>query len=604
MTGCPERLLRRSDLRPGESLPSFLARLAQLNHYDPPSILDGLCLGYGKAREQAQRPVSIETFERLALLTGVDPTALCAATAHRFAPVLTPPGSTLHAWRLPDGQAVSYLTLGNLSKQVRRESAAQFCPDCLQEGAYHRLVWIPVAVSACLRHQRVLVDRCPNCRASVTIRSVVDARCGTCQADLTQAPVIPIGADALGRLSQQVLQAWLMGTPLPDNLSARALPDQPPAILYRVMDGLRFSILNVRPGWRHLHKIAGGPPRLPFPRVVAQQPLRPDQSYRLFATAFKALLNWPDGFFAFLQAYWRHGETQGASRPYAELGILYAQWLGKKWQPPAFQFVQDAFAEYLVNRYADSMSSLHPHWHCGQLAWADHFAYATIEDAARLLHTSPEMVERLAWLGRLVFLGPQARFGSHHQFVRRVEVLTLQRKWHEALPLQEAACWLGMSADVVRELVAAGLLTRVPGARPPGAPPTLQPSVGQGVAAHRPSTRRSGMGKRSGTAKRGLDANGAAHGLVSRQSVADLWSTVMTKAQFALTPLPELIDLQEAMSMLSTVGLNAAGVIARVARGELRAYRPQSFFWGFEALLFSPPDLQMCVQVGKTKTRR
>src|SRR3989304_5923586 len=100
MTGRPERPLRRRDLRPGESLPSFLARLAKLNHYDPPSILDGLCLGYRKAREQAQRPVSIETFERLALLTGVDPTALYTATAHRFAPVLTPPDGTLHAWRL------------------------------------------------------------------------------------------------------------------------------------------------------------------------------------------------------------------------------------------------------------------------------------------------------------------------------------------------------------------------------------------------------------------------------------------------------------------------------------------------------------------------
>jgi hypothetical protein len=99
-------------------------------------------------------------------------------------------------------------------------------------------------------------------------------------------------------------------------------------------------------------------------------------------------------------------------------------------------------------------------------------------------------------------------------------------------------------------------------------------------------------------------ANGATHWLVNKQSVADLWSTVMTKAQLAIGPLPELIALQEAMPMLSTVGLNAAGAIARVAWGELCAYCPQSFLWGFEALLFSPPDIQTCIQAGKTKTRR
>jgi hypothetical protein len=565
-----------------------LARLAKLNHYDPPSILDGLCLGYRNAHDQALRPACVGTLERIAALTGLDPVALYAATAHCFAPPLTPPETSLEWWTLSGGQTVPRLTVRPLAHQLRPVSAAQFCPTCIRQDAYHRLIWIPVAVSACLRHQCVLVDQCPTCRALVTIRSIVDTRCGRCQADLTQTRFISTRKDSLGMLSQQAIHVWLLGAPLPKNDSLGSLPDQPPAILYQVVNGLRLGILPIGPGWRYLHPIVGSS-RLPFPRLVAQPPLTTDVSYRLFATAFKAIRDWPEGFYAFLRAYCHRGDGEGTIAWPVDPRDVYSQWFTKKWRHPAFQFVRDAFEEYLVDRYADSMSRMPTRWYHGNPRGLHRFAYATIEDAARLLHTSPEMVQRLAWLGRLRFLEPQARFGPHHQFVWRVEVLALRRMWHEALPLHEAACWLGVSVDMVRELVTAGLLTKVPGAR---------------LAAHRPSTGRSGMGKRRGTAKRGLDTNGAAQGLVSKQSAADLWSTVMAQAQLAIDPAPELIDLQEAMPMLSTVGLNAAGVIARVARGELRAYRPQSFLWGFEALLFSPPDLQMCVQTGKTKACR
>jgi len=40
-------------------------------------------------------------------------------------------------------------------------------------------------VSACLRHQRLLHNGCPHCRAWVGVANIVRHQCGKCGADLT-----------------------------------------------------------------------------------------------------------------------------------------------------------------------------------------------------------------------------------------------------------------------------------------------------------------------------------------------------------------------------------------------------------------------------------
>ena len=478
--------------------------------------------------------------------------------------------------RLPKGEQVSCLLSGKLSQQLRAESAAQFCPDCLREAPYHRLIWLPMAVSACCQHQGVLVDQCPACRQSLTIGDIVATRCKKCGASLKETQGIGIGQDPVGLLSQQVIQSWLMGGPRLDQHLSPALPDQPPAVLYSLLHGLRFSITqvtrlrradSVRPvpqNWRSLHDILGILLRRPVPGHLTSQNSTSEQSYYLFATAFQSLLNWPDGFHRFLRAYCGRDGREDAYGVYLALSELYEQWFDKCWRHPAFQFVREAFDEYLLEQSAASAIAVHTRWRCGQPARADRFAYATMAEAAQLLKTSLPMVERLADIGRLQWCKPQEPFGQRSPFVLRIEVLRLRRQWEEPLSLNQAAWWLGLAIDVTLDLAQAGLLT---------------------------SECRSGL-------------NGSMHWLIHKQSVVDLWSAVMAKANLTLHALPEMVTLGTATQRLKAIGLDAAGLVERAAAGNLHAYRPIPVSSELDAVVLSQRDIHAYVRNTRRKNKR
>jgi hypothetical protein len=132
-------LLRRQPLLPGESLPSLLARLAASNFYEPPGLFHHLYLN-GLPDTKIERSRHIVTFARLVGLTQLAPLALYGATVHALAPVLNPPGHAESYVDLPGGDRGLLLDNGVGQKQVRAATAALFCPLCLTEAAYHRLL--------------------------------------------------------------------------------------------------------------------------------------------------------------------------------------------------------------------------------------------------------------------------------------------------------------------------------------------------------------------------------------------------------------------------------------------------------------------------------
>ena len=86
-------LLRRTQLLPGESLPSLLERLAQLNYYPHSGVLGWICrerIGDSAPQNNIARPKQAQTFFQLAQLTQISPEELFAASDHRFAPKSTP----------------------------------------------------------------------------------------------------------------------------------------------------------------------------------------------------------------------------------------------------------------------------------------------------------------------------------------------------------------------------------------------------------------------------------------------------------------------------------------------------------------------------------
>lgn len=107
MRGLPSPLLSRPPLQPGESLPSWLLRLAAANGYNRhPGVLTSLLLGCERApdrlHDRPSSPAHAETYGRLAALTRTRCADLYAATIHRFAPTLTAPDDTAMVLALPD----------------------------------------------------------------------------------------------------------------------------------------------------------------------------------------------------------------------------------------------------------------------------------------------------------------------------------------------------------------------------------------------------------------------------------------------------------------------------------------------------------------------
>jgi len=433
-------------------------RLAQLNFYTPVTIMNRLCLE-GIDKDRLDWPSQGETYKRLFELSWIDVYALHDATGHYFAGTLTPPGVEIVSLQIPNGGRLPVLPQEIARKHLRPFSAAQFCPLCLKEAPYHRATWLPVAAAVCMTHKRLLADRCPGCQGKVPIRAIVeDHRCRRCGTDLTEAWAPRITNDLLGLDSQKFIQWWLkIGRRPVAPARYGALPQLRARLLLYLVEGLVDSIRLLGSDWSYMHRTLTNSPLEPFERLAGRP--TPDQSYRLHATAFKALVDWPQGFHEFLQAYTSRDDQRARSGVLEDLGRLYSKWLNDKWKHPAFGFVQEIFARYLVNTYVTSSPTAQPGGCCATSGTSQAPTFISPIRAARLLEVSIRTIKRLADAGLLVKYTIEHGEPRRYGFVRRREVLTLRLAWRKPISLEDAAKWLGLTRSIVVDLVRVGLLT-------------------------------------------------------------------------------------------------------------------------------------------------
>lgn len=326
-------LLCRIPLLPGESLRSYLVRLAAANCYAP-ATLTWLCnkhlaeMGLHGDLTYLQHP---ETFVVLVSLSRLTPRELADASVHYFAraPVLAKMESP--SIYLSDGAPFQLLDQRMRSRYLLRDHDAQFCPDCLREAAYHRLDWIPADVLACLKHQRLLLNRCPGCHARVSVQDVVRCQCSACGANLTNATTDHT-LEPFGLFAQRTIRVW-WGLDVPAAAStAWTLPDQPVHILHQLFEMLQDSIKA----------------------ETSVAPTQTDQ-YNVQLRAFKALADWPTGFRDFLRKRLErevrlHSYCHWCdfSEPvYLRGGSSFAFWVRRFEDWPMFDFAQEA-----VDRFA------------------------------------------------------------------------------------------------------------------------------------------------------------------------------------------------------------------------------------------------------------
>jgi len=454
-------LLRRTQLRPGESLPSLLERLTKLNYYGHTPALDWICRQHTPNPSQwdhVMRPRHARTFALLSELSQLDSADLWAASEHRFASMLTVPGREPALLTWLDGTRRPMVTTTLAGQRLRPPTAAQFCPCCLHESAHHRWNWIPVAAALCLHHQCLLVQHCPHCGQPVTVADIVACQCQICLTDLRQTTAVSVTGDGLGLLSQQVIQAWFAGDPALAGLPGGALPDHPPHVLYHLLDRLRLSLTTGQEDWPNLpDPLAGLAQQMPL--KLPRRRLPPDCAYYLYRAAFQGLLDWPQGFYHFLDAYsQRHPQTPIAQSLTKRLGAGGAAWLQQTRQQPEFEFVQQSFVTYLVTRQIPLPDAMVKQFQ--DTPWfVERSGLWTTAQTAQALGLSEQMVE---WFSTYGPLRPCLWPASHscRPLFNRAAVLALQQQWAAGLPLEHASHWLGLDTREVVRLVERGVLTR------------------------------------------------------------------------------------------------------------------------------------------------
>jgi len=206
--------------RPGESIESWLEHLADANGLTTAQLLTATGRGRAGTRYLTLAP-SPATITRLAALGRVDEQDVYAATLAAF-----------------DGTALDLTSLDPANRHSYRQVAArgwtpahgtQICPRCLAEDGVWRSAWRLLLVTACTRHQSLLVARCPSCRRPFRdqrhshLRRVGAATvCGNplgagptkqCQHDLATIPTKSAGTDVLAL--QRRVDAALAGQAVP-----------------------------------------------------------------------------------------------------------------------------------------------------------------------------------------------------------------------------------------------------------------------------------------------------------------------------------------------------------------------------------------------------
>lgn len=418
------KLLKRPPLKPGESLTSFLVRVSQSNFYESPKILADLANKPARDdRENIYCPSRAVTFEKLTALTQTRASYLYISTAHRFANLLIPHDTEAKYIKLEEKYTLPLLPDEILYKSILSERAGQFCPLCLAEDAYHRSMWLPMVVSACLKHSCLLISRCSTCGSNLSIKSIVNIQCSKCKADLRNASYIRIDSEA-DLMTQKAIQSWLHYKPTPPS-SLDVLAEQPPRVLFRVLEGLRFTAQRLAASeWPHMYSLITWHNQLKSPYKIGTSYLTPYQSYCIYNTAFRGLTNWPTEFYHLLDALMiKPDNTIRTSGVYQAMGNLYSAWLERNWQDKAFDFIQNAFDLYLMERYNIARPMLYMDRLVRYPELADGFSYVSIHEAAELLKVTPLKIQEFVQSGQL--RTAKGRI-DESLFVNKADLLKLQ----------------------------------------------------------------------------------------------------------------------------------------------------------------------------------
>lgn len=370
-----EKLPFEVSLHPDESLASYLARVALLHGYRHPSVFKSW-LPKGTVVSSGSY------YEGLGLLTGCHPVDLYRATWRRMAGTIDVLGSDQVGLMQIADSSVPLWRESLYERHIRPQSEVTYCPTCLRENRYQRLVWLHRLAAVCLEHSCLLLDHCSHCGAAVDQLQLVNDRCRNCLALLSSGLVTEIDPNGLGYRSQRSLQ-WVLMNAAPDWQSSAVglVPGWLGLYFYPMLFGLHRAIAYTRgrlPGLWTDEKTE--------PQSIrwGRKRLSPEACLCTVATAFQIIENWPTGFHRFLHrlaycnSYGISGERSRDLRGF--LGDVVPGYLDEDHFGPLYSELAEFSARYY--RYSPSISLIRRYT---EDRFFQHLEPNTIGDRLRLL---------------------------------------------------------------------------------------------------------------------------------------------------------------------------------------------------------------------------
>lgn len=313
---------------------------------------------------------------------------------------------------------------------------AKYCPLCLKEDFYHRLLWDVSTVTVCLKHGNFLVERCPKCKKKISLSRLM---LGCCHCGIIFENIKEGNAQPNNYIleSQEIIQTLLLsknkevrisnGEKLNGNEYFDLLD-----LLSKLMDGFagehplcRISGLNVKQV-NHLLKIDE-------PRDV--------KMISLISTAAHQLLVNPEEFFSMILKG-IHTDNSRYKKSFLKTIINHKK--GDIFRQFYIEFLNDLNNEY-VNRKKIVRTNVKQK------------KYLTLSETEELLGSTYYVVTRLCESGILT-LHKTYRGSEEVMLIEMESVQTWMKKRNELLDIHQTANLLGLYHRRVQELARFGLL--------------------------------------------------------------------------------------------------------------------------------------------------
>lgn len=534
-----------------ESLPSYIFRLAQGNGYDPVQIfmrwITKCAVLQLDSRLIHATPGQIVPI--LHKVTAHSMESLYITMYHQFAPVILPPNISPAWWQSDTGQKLPYFESAKGRQHLlRREDHNGFCPICLQEATYQRLPWMLKRLILCPQHHCYLLEGCQQCGEQLTLPSIMSGQCMVCDFDLRASQVLSLPEDDLILQAQQCIYSWLIGQCAPVTLK---LPQVPGQILLRILDGLQTVANLAGADWAGYYIPNHDPPDELYAALVKKG--------CAWASALRGLMNWPDGFFRFLDQY-RFRPQSFPTNSLRALNVLYNTWIQRYWQHPEFDFLQEAFNQYLVQHFPPTRSLRHSARLQKYPELSQRFAYIDVRNAARMLNSSPPAIKAMVRDG-LLDVYPERDESRPGIYLYRSQVETAILRQHEGFSKRVAAQKLGLNLPVVDKLLSAGLLHQT----------GTSPYVKQPVC------------------------------LFQDEDIEAFQRCLANVVQLDPNATRGRIQLVRVVEMNGKVGLGIPQLIQRVLDGKLKAYHAHPRLFPLNDLCFDPTDIKGLVEQVKAE---